>query len=251
MFRSAFTKVALAAVAAFTVGIADARADLTIQISVVGQGTSSFTVLGNPQTGLGSVSHTASFGGFTVTASSLTSLQSGGGIQHTHAINFAYNGPLGGTSQTLIITMIGTNYNAPLGPLTSSSNGSPSQSGGAMGSVLMQSGVSLTNAGLPASPGDVTGLAPTSFTSGSGTIGLSSSVLMPNPSSNGPFTTGPGLYSYMQVFTFSNFTATGLGSFSAAANIVPVPEPATIVGAGIALASIGAFRFRKRRQVKA
>jgi len=242
----------LAVVAAFTVAVTDARADLFLRITVfnsanVAIGTNTFTVAMNPQTGFGTINGGLIAGGFNVTANSgLNSLQGGTMIQHTHTINFNYSGPTGAGSERLVVEMMGTNYNAPLGPVAFTSNGSPSQSGGATSLVAMSSGASLSNAGLPGTPGSLAGLAAGSITSGTGTLGSASSVLVPNPSNNGPVTMGPGLYSFYQVFTFSSFGSTGLGSMSGAASLSSVPEPTTMVGAFVGLACIGVARWRRR-----
>lgn len=64
---------------------------------------------------------------------------------------------------------------------------------------------------------------------------------------NGPNQVYSPEYSLTHTITIT-MNPNGELQYTILTEVTPVPEPATIIGAGIALASIGAFRFRKRRR---
>jgi hypothetical protein len=179
------------------------------------------------------------------------------------AMSMNYGGGIGASSNTLVIEVASS-------PLTTPSAGSlavimsnASPSSGGLGANLVQMISGVTTGGLPvllatlplgsvpaANPAGLLGT-----TTALGTLGPGSSVLMPNPA-NGVAFTMPADFTFYQRYTFSQFTSTGAGSFSANSTIfsgpeqlpLPTPEPASFAAWGI-VGLVGltiAGRFRKR-----
>jgi len=204
----------------------------------------------------GSISDNFSLGAFTVVISSNIVTSSDGTTHHSETINTHYTGGTGGSSESLLVEFLGTAYTSPgSSPPNAfvSSNASPSTSGLAASSVAMYSGItSLTSLGAGAvtfaTVSSNVNSPASSLTTGLGSMGNSSSVLLPNPANSPSFSlTAP--FNFYQALTFSGFTNTGLdGSISAGSSVTSVPEPSTVALAAAGLPILGLFCARRRRQ---
>jgi hypothetical protein len=245
MIRSTFVKIALAAVAAISIGVADARADLMTQISTNGGVT--FTQFGPSMTGIvmGNVSPAP---GVNVSVTGTSNTPGAPTFSQVSQTNISVNNPTNmAVSLNLVISVSSINFSAPSGQIMLSSTLSGTYGPGVTGSGTFQSFIDLTNnffavAGLTGGP------QPFSMTLlGGGTAQIIGAGTL---NSSEDISSTP--YSLTNTFTFTLNLAPGAQfQVTGTTSVTPVPEPATIVGAGIALASIGAFRFRKRRQPKA
>jgi len=182
-------------------------------------------------------------------------------------------GMLTGTSTTINMTWNGTNPGntvlvevlatmlaiPPGGPAAITSNASPSTSGLAAASVTMTSGVMAGTSSLNPEPGTALGATPLAgqlgMTTGTGSMGSASSVLVPNPATNGGvFMVPTGGYSFYQTFNLNTFSMNGgpAGSLSSGSQVVPVPAPAGLVLLVSGLPALGGFQWlRRRKTVKA
>ncbi len=260
--RKFFAVVALLAGAALFAAPNSARADLIIRLTSLNNsgGTqldqqSSTLVLSDPMPSMSSqVFSSPLLGGFSIVITSNISNTGNGTTAHSHNINFTYTGPTGiGSSNQLVVEFLGTNYDTPVSPPLAfiTSNASPSTSGLVANYVNMVSGASVTNAGLPGTAGDTTGLL--GLTSGTGTMGSASSILSPNPVTGATFSQTGSRFSFYQAFTFNDFTTTGSGSLSAGSTVTNVPAPPSLVMALSAMPILGMGRrlFRRKAVVTA
>jgi hypothetical protein len=139
---------------------------------------------------------------------------------HSTTINMLYTGPTGASSDSVLIEVLGDSYTTPpAGPAEITSNGSPSTGGLQASSVVMTSGVINGTATLSSTPG-TTLSGQLGQTTGTGSIGSSSSVLSPNPTQSGGVFTIANPFTFYQTYTFGGFTTTNqAGSLSAGTTV--------------------------------
>ncbi len=253
----------LLTVAAFVFFVGSANADLTIRITSF---NADDTIADQEMKTVGRTAPPGSFSAigydttlgdpaidfFDITIASNIAVTGSGQTDHSHTINITYTGGTGASSNRLVIEFIGTDYVIPLSPPDAfiTSNASPSTSGLRADTVTMVSGVSTSNAGLPGTVGDTSGLG--GLTSGTGTMGTASSVLVPNPVTGALFPIGGPAFSFYQAFTFDDFVNSSVsGSLSAGSTVTNVPVPPTffmLLAASPALAAGVWRKLRRNRQ---
>jgi len=255
-----FSRALVLAIAAFAFATTQAHATLYIRTT---EYDSTGTQIGQHVTApvafvppTGSILDSFSLGAFTISVVNNLVTSTDGTTHHSEVINMHYAGGTGGSSERLVVEFLGSSYvSPPSSPPNAfvTSNASPSTSGLAASSVAMYSGVtSLTSLGAGAvtfatvsanvdSPAS-------SLTTGIGSMGSSSSVLLPNPANSPGFSlTAP--FNFYQALTFSGFTNSGLdGSISAGSSISNTPEPSSIALAAAGLPILGLVWARRRRQ---
>jgi hypothetical protein len=205
----------------------------------------------NPD-GSGSVTLSGVVGNFSISiVTHISTVGPGAQVASSDTINITYNGPTGASSDKLIIEVLANKFtNIALGSSsTITSNGSPSTSGLAATSVVMTSGVIAGNVVALGAAGTTLD-SQLGMTTGTGTMGSASSVLNPNPVSDGAFG-APNPFSFYQTYTFMGFTNSAqAGSLSAGSTVSAVPEPG---GIALALAGLSAMAggglLRRRKAV--
>jgi len=191
---------------------------------------------------------------FSVTIVTNISNTGPGFSSHSSTVNLTYNGPAGATSHTLLVEVLGDSYTNPTAGTLSviSSNGSPSTSGLLANNVQMTSGVINGNVALGANAtlattplGSQLGM-----TTGVGTMGSASSVLVPNPASGSPFAIA-NPFTFYQTYTFGLFQTSGQsGSLTAGSTVVATPAPAGLVLALSGLPVLGGAGWLRRRTAR-
>jgi len=263
-FRSFLPFIGAALVGAVVIGASTpAHADITIRATDINSGgivvNSQENTLASAANGAG-VGNLGGFtgiavGNFTITIVTDIATTGPGFPPASTTVNITYDGPVDNTgtptneSDTLLIEVLGTKFSNPTAPALSfiSSNSSPSTSGLLASSVTMTSGVIAGNVALSATTGTTLG-GQLGTTTGSGTMGSASSVLMPNP------VTGAGFnivnpFSFYQTYTITGFTNSGVaGSLSAGSTVTSAPEPGggalALTGLSV-MAGLGWWRRRK------
>jgi len=238
-----------------------ARADFVIRATdVLSGGAVNATVTqsgaSNPN-GSGFLTFSSSVGNFIITVVTHIATTGPGFTAASDTINITYNGPTGATSDKLIVEVLGNKFTNPTAPALSNitSNGSPSTSGLSVASVTMTSGVlagNLTALDLGAAGTTLGGQL--GMTTGIGSMGVASSVLVPNPATGAPFAiVNP--FTFYQTFTFDgqiNFGSGGPtdngGSLSAGSTVSSLPAPAGLVLALTGLPVMGVSGWLRRRK---
>jgi len=238
MFRKSMFMVAALAGAAVLTAPAPAHADLIIRVTSLDSSggfiDSQFDLkpLSDPMppaSGQGAV-FTGLGGGFNITIATNISVSANGTTSQSMTVNLSYTGPTGaGTSNQLVVEFLGTNYITPVSPPLAyiTSNASPSSGTLQADSVTMVSGVSVTNAGLPGTAGDTSGLM--GLTTGTGVMTSAATILTPNPVVGAGFNQSGSKFSFYQAITFKDFTTTGGGDISAGSFVTTVPAPAGLI----------------------
>lgn len=247
MFRF-LTRALLLAVGTLALTATDARADLFIRASATGAATQTFNgPVFDPQPGLSSQTQAFNIGNFSLVVATNVSTSTSGSTSQDLNVTVSYAGPTGVGSDMLTIEFLGTNYVLPPGGSFVVNGSSGASNGGNLlaNSVVLTSGVSLTNAGLPGTVGSTAGL--TGVTSNTGGMTPAASTFIPTQATSAPYTLS-NKYSFYQVLNFSGFTTNGTAGVTANAVIsAVVPEPATITCAVVGLVGIGLTQLRRRK----
>lgn len=265
IFRGATVAAAIMCTATYT------HADFTLRIRVTsydaagtqtGQVVTSGVAEGPFSTppGVGGISlmtTTAQTPNFAITLSNNISNENVGGNQvtsHSLTANITYSGPVenpnvaGPESDKLVVEFIGIGYNTPPSgaEVFVTSNASASTGTLLANSLTFVSGVNNSNGGLPATPGDTSGLVAASITTQTGTLGPASTISSSNPAVSATFSIS-NPFSFYQVMTFNQFTTTGNAAQSAG-SVVGVPAPAGLVLAIAALPVMGGYSWLRSRK---
>ena len=169
-------------------------------------------------------------------------------------LNITYNGPIGASSDKLIVEILGNEFSNPIAGTSShiTSNGSPSTAGLIASSVVMTSGVISGNVVALGAAGTTLG-GQLGTTTANGTLGSAGSVLVPNPVTGATFSiVNP--FSFYQTYTINGFTNNGQnGSLSAGSIVTPVavPAPAGLLMVLTGLPLLGVAAWLRRRAVHA
>jgi len=242
MFRSMITRVSLAAIATLTVAVADARATLMARISTDG---------GLTFTNFTAVSPFTSVSGSVTTGSNVTVGVLGSSNQPINAPNANIsqtnlsinNNTSGAVTLHIVVSVSDIGFLRPTGPSTLSSSLSGTYGPGIAASGNFQSFANLSNtqfanSGLTGGPQAFSAPLLVSGTAniiGEGTINSFALI------SSSPFSLTNTFDFNITLQAGAQFQVTGTTTLS------NVPEPATLVGAGIAFGCLGFTRFRRRR----
>jgi len=252
-YRKYLPSIVAALVATVTLAVsAPARANFLIRATDVASGggiTATVTQSGpSAADGSGSLVFNSTVGNFTITLVTNIATTGPGFTSASQTVNVTYNGPTGVNSDKLIIEVLGNMFTNPTAPSQSTitSNGSPSTSGLSATSVVMTSGVLAGNVAAFGAAGTTLG-GQLGTSTGSGTLGGASSVLVPNPTSGTPFAiVNP--FSFYQTYTLNGFSNGGAGSISAGSTVSSVPAPAGLVLALSGLPVFGVSGWLRRRK---
>jgi len=217
--------------------------------------TSGVFVGSNPGAVLGSLS--ASFDAYTIAATTNIGSTGPGFSSASTTINVGYTGTSG---DSLLIEVLAWNLPNPTVGTQAviTSNGSPSTTGLAA-SVIMQSGVLATSTNAF---GSNTGTIATTIanmgsqlgqTTGSGSMGGASSILVPNPVTGAVFAipgAGSVPYSFYQSYQFTGPTNNGTGSLSAGSTVLATPAPAGLLLVLTGLPALGIRWLRRHKTVQ-
>jgi hypothetical protein len=180
------------------------------------------------------------------------------------SLSNSFSNVVASSTQRLVVEYLLTGVNSPTGTLSLSQNASSSSSGTPGFAATASTQASGGQAGLAALPAltstQAQGGLPAGFLAGTtsnGTFSPGTSVTyLPNPSTGSASSIGSpyGVYS---VFVSGPKTtgSGGTGSFSSALTVFTtppnpvIPEPATLIGACMGLASLGAYKLRRRQTV--
>lgn len=202
---------------------------------------------------------TFSLQGFSLVVSNNAATTGGDETNHGLTINITKNTTgADALAVRLVVEFLGDFYVEPgAGVAVNTLSGTVTSQNLNIGSISVDSGVSNSNAALPGTVGDTTGLA--------GLVSVSGSILAPGAASLVPNTDTSPIYaisnpfSSYQVFDLSGFTPTsgtsGSATLGATARVIgpgnadfPTPEPASMV-AWAAFAGLGAaFGYRRNRR---
>jgi hypothetical protein len=236
-----------------------AHADFTIRatdVSSAGLVSANVTQTGSSNAdGSGMLVFSSAVGNFSITLVTDIATTGPGFTSASETVNITYTGPIGASSDKLIVEVLGNKFGNPTTGTSSTitSNASPSTSGLAASSVTMTSGVvsdsptlnSQSVGGAPAAP-----LSPQlGTTTGTGSMGNASSVLTPNPVTGAAFSIPSSPFSFYQTFTFNGFTNTNqAGSLSAGSTVSAVPEPGGIALVLTGLSAVAGGGLLRRRK---
>jgi hypothetical protein len=201
------------------------------------------------------VANIGSLGDFTGIGASLTATPFAGGVSLSESVSFANT--VSGSTQRLVVEFLNTGIVSPTGTASLSQSGSTSATGGyAASPTSLTSGVQSGIAALPALTTQGVGTLPAGFVANAMSTGAfvppGAQTLQPNPANGASGLVSP--YGAYSVFVSGNTSANGTGSFAGTLTVFTtpvtvIPEPATLIGACVGLASIGAFRLRRRQTV--
>jgi len=198
--------------------------------------------------GSGSLVFNSAVGNFTITLVTNIATTGPGFTSASQTLNVTYTGPTGVNSDKLIVEVLGNMFSNPTSPPPAviTSNGSPSTSGLMASSVTMTSGVISGNVVALGAAGTTLG-GQLGMTTGTGSMGSSSSVLSPNPV-NGPTFAIPNPFTFYQTYTFNGFTNTAEAGSLSAGSTVSTPAPAGVLLAAAGLPLLGGYGWLRRRK---
>ncbi len=199
--------------------------------------------------GSGSLVFANAVGNFTITLVTNIATTGTGFTAASQTVNITYTGPTGASSDTLIIEVLGNDFSNPTSPPNASitSNASPSTDGLEVSSVTMTSGVLSGTVTALGAAGTTLG-GQFGETTGTGTMGAASSVLMPNPVTGASFPIPSSPFSFYQTYTFSGFNSTNEAGSLSAGSTVSSPAPAALVLAAAGLPMLGGYGWLRRRK---